>query len=193
MVASLLGLTPAWLTNGMLWGTFLLQILPSRGSQEVCYLGTAPSCSKIYPRVAHKKYALVWHLPPLDYTRYATLEWHLPALNLTPRGSQNVCFGMAPSSSKFCSCVAHERYATLEWHLPPRKKCATLEWHLPLLNYALRVAHKSYATFGMKGMLWNEKLHEHNRKTHQKNKTKKTPPEGNRTAAPGSAVFRSFH
>ena len=60
---------PAWLTNGMLWNcTLLLKILPPRGSQKVCYLGMAPSCSKFKPRVACK--------------RYATLAWELPALNV---------------------------------------------------------------------------------------------------------------
>ena len=99
-------------------GSFLLQILPSYGSQKsttsvkfdsqkVCYLGVAPSSSKFYPRVALKRSAtLEWHLwchsfsifyPRVAHKkRSATLEWPLPLLNFTLRplgGSQKRYLG----------------------------------------------------------------------------------------------------
>ena len=58
-------------------------------SEKVCCLGVAPSSSKFYPRVAHKRCAtLEKHLPSPNSTpglltkqRPATLEWQLLPLN----------------------------------------------------------------------------------------------------------------
>ena len=83
-----------------------------------------------WPTNAHKRYApLEWHLPPLHFTR----GWSQKVngtflLYILPSGSsQKSCtVGMAPSSCKFYTRVAHKSHAPLEWHLPPSK--CTPEW-----------------------------------------------------------------
>ena len=105
----------------------------------------APSSSKFYLRVAHKRPAMLeWHFPLLNSNiaikkkRSALLEcpsfstfcpkvaqkvcyeWHLPRLNFSSGASQKVCYlGMAPSSSKCHHQVAHKWAAVVEWLLPP--------------------------------------------------------------------------
>ena len=91
----------------------------------------APSSSKLYPRVAHKK--------------YAPLQWHLPPLNLPLGWLTKGTHRWNGTSSKFYHWVAHKRYAPLECHLPPLNftiwltNLAPLERHLPPLNGSQKV------------------------------------------------------
>ena len=58
-----------------------------------CFVVMAPSYSKFYPRVAHKRHAtLQWRFPFLNFTheRNATLQWLLPTLNCIC-GPQKAC------------------------------------------------------------------------------------------------------
>ena len=68
----------------------------------------------------------------MAHTRYA-LEWHLPPLNLTLAWlTKGMLLWNGTFHSKSYPRVAHKRYAILEWHPP--------------LNLTLSVAHKRYAT-----------------------------------------------
>ena len=67
--------------------------------KKKCFVVMAPSCSKFYPRVAHKRHAtLQWLLPFLNFTnkRNATLQWLFPKLYLWPTKGMPRCNRLLP-------------------------------------------------------------------------------------------------
>ena len=94
-------------------------------TQACCYIGMAPSSSKFYPRVAHKKVYYVGMAPSSSNNFYPwavqkALEGLLPALNFTIAWlTKGLLSWNGPCPSNFCPKLAHKRSAMLEWHLPP--------------------------------------------------------------------------
>ena len=93
---------------------------PVDGSQKVCYVGMAPSSSKVYAdnRSAPVNFALAWLTKGL-------LRWNSKFYPRVAHKTKACYVVMATSSSKFQPRKAN-------------KRSATLEWLLPLQNFALR-------------------------------------------------------